>query len=105
MPRFQQSVPYGGNKEEMAAKISGFLIENGYNPAVYKNENVFKQGDGLITAEKYFKFSITPEGFFIEAFVMLFMVKESGIKGFTGIVAKRPLKKIVDKIIAMITAG
>lgn len=100
--RFTRLVHYRGDVNRMAEQIGNFLTANGYFLQHYGNENAFRNGGGMLTACKFFKYSIVPEGFFIEAFVILFGAKESGLDGFTGVAAKKPLKRIVDQVIGMI---
>ena len=101
--RFQILLPFDGDKEAMAQTVHNFLVSKKYHPVVYRTENVYKQGTGMMTAGKYFKFSLVPEGFYIEAFVILFGMKEEYLEGFSGIVSKYPLRKLTEEVIKMIS--
>ena len=104
--RFKKLVNFTGDSQEMSTKIDKFLTDRNYKPQKYGSaETVYRQGEGMMTAGKYFKFTPTNEGILIEAFVILFGVQESGLDGFTCIVSKQPLKKMTEEIIAMIEAG
>lgn len=102
--RFKQVVPYRGDIHIIAQSVSEFLNSRGFFLQTYgDNEDVFRKGSGMMTAGQFIKLSVIPEGVLVEAFVILFGVQESGLDGFTGIVSKAPLKKIVSQVIAMIS--
>lgn len=103
--RFNQFVPFAGDFQAIAQKVAEYLNGKGFFLQPYGNaEDVFRKGSGTLTAGQFIKISVSAEGFLIEAFVILFGVKESGLTGFTGIVSKRPLKKVVGEVISMIAS-
>jgi len=103
--RFKKLVPFSGEFEEMNKRINDFLVSNHYCIENYGNEAVYRSGSRLLVGRKFIKISKESEGILVEAFVNLFGNNESGIDGFVGAVAKKQLKGVVDKVIAMIEGG
>jgi len=102
--RFIKLVNFSGDSYKIGEKIDNVLAANGYVSHKYGEEMVYRNGSGMATAGKFFKYTIKPDGILIEAFVILFGVQESNLEGFTGIVSKKPLKKMVNEIIFMIVS-
>lgn len=100
--RFEQTVLFKGNKEELEIKIKEFLAQKKFNIQEYGSEKVYRKGDGVWVAGQFIKYYFVPNGVKIEAFVILFGTKESNLEGFTGIAAKKPLKKVVNELISLI---
>lgn len=100
--RFKKVVRFSGDFEKMSALINDSLTADDYRVEKYGNETVYRKGSRMMTGRQFFKFSKAPDGVLIEAFVNLFGSNESGIDGFVGAVAKKQLKKTVDKVAAMI---
>jgi len=100
--RFKRFAHFSGDFERMSKLIDDFLISNHFCIENYGDEIVYRRGSRLLIGRKFIKISKAPEGILVEAFVNLFGRNESGIDGFVGITAKKRLKRIVDKVIAMI---
>ncbi len=100
--RFEQTVLFDGNKEELEIKIKEFLAQKKFTLQKYGNENIYRKGDGVWVAGQFIKYYFVPNGVKIEAFVILFGFQESSLEGFTGIFAKKPLKKVVNELIDLI---
>jgi len=100
--RFKRLVRFSGDFEKMNQLINDFLISNHYCIENYGNEVVYRKGSRLLIGRKFIKISRDSEGILVEAFVNLFGSNESGIDGFVGAASKKQLKKVVNKVIAMI---
>jgi len=103
--RFSQVVAFSGNRSEMEDKLIEFLLLSGFKPQTYGDEKVYRKGEGMMTACQMLKYTFVPEGILLEAFVILFGAKESGLTGFTGIIVKKPLKETVIRIIKLIESN
>jgi hypothetical protein len=103
--RFTKTMPFSGDYEQMKSNIERLLNESGYQLQNYGDEKIYRNGNGMFVASKCFKFEQAPEGgILVEAFVII-SGKEHGLDGFVAIAAKKPLKKIVEKVITMIETG
>jgi len=101
--RFQKVVRFSGDFEKLSLHLHELLTENHYYIHSYRYETVYRQGKGILVTARYLKFSKVPGGILVEAFI-LDKSAEVGLVGFLGMAAKRPLKKMVEKLIAHIEA-
>ena len=100
-PRTIIKEKHNKNQEQLEIAIMKILAYEGYQPVVYKGENVFKKGDGFWTAEEYIKTEYSGDDITISGWV-LFYGKERELKGFVGCVPKKDCRKSIDKILAVV---
>jgi len=103
--RFTALINFSGNFEAVSAQINGFLASKGYYSQSYGAETVYRNGSGMMTAGKFIKFSKAPDGILVEAFIIAYGSVELGLKGFTGIIPKKSLKKVVNEVINIIQSA
>ncbi len=89
----------------LTPKITTFLQSNGFALTYYGNEPVWQKGQGFWAASQHILIQYELGAVIVSAFIGAFGSKEMNLKGFVGIVAKKPLKKVVDALEEMIKAN
>lgn len=78
-----------------------FFAKEGFRPAVYKGESVWKKGTGFVTAPQYIKLQYGQGNIHIEAWIKSF--GEHGLDGFYGAIPKSELNSRVHTLINLLT--
>lgn len=82
--------------------INDILTRNGYSLVDYQNGKVWKMGTGIMTAMHYIKVDYYDTYINLYGWVCVgvgsLAGKERDLNGFTAIVPKRSVKKVMDQI-------
>lgn len=108
MARYQNQISSPKSQAELESIVSQFMEAEGFKPAAFKGENVWKKGSGILVAPQYLKTTIADGKVNLEAFVQFAIlpgvfVGEYGIDGLFLAVPKKLLKNRVQKLEAALT--
>lgn len=100
MARHIQEFPLREDPNSSFAAIYYHLLEEGYTYQEINGENVFKKGNGWITAPTFVKVSYSQNTVLLEAWIKLALlpglfVGEYGLGGFVGAAAKGNMKRAI----------
>lgn len=103
MARTIESVPYQGDFKTTKAKIEQMLLQSGFSQTtIGSGETVWKKGTGALTAMQFIKIEYGTNELTISAWVSMgigkFTANEMNLDGLTAIVAKKPLRKLVNQL-------
>lgn len=103
MARYTKVMPVQ-QKETVLPKVRDYLISKGYRETTLDGRPVFQKGDGVWLAPSYVKLTCSGDLVRLEAWVDV-MGGEQDLEGFTGSAVKKPLKKVVTQVEAMLQAA
>lgn len=87
------------NTPNVEATIASILRANKFEPYTYSTgEQVWKNGEGILTASKYIKVEYLGQTLILTAWILNNGVVESKLNGFVGCVPKSIVKKVVSQI-------
>ena len=78
------------------------LEAEGFKEKTTATETYWQQGLGIATAPKYIKVEYGAQEIVISAWVRGFGLMESNLSGFVGIIPKKELQGVVDRLKAII---
>lgn len=101
MPRYQNILPMVDSRENSFEKIRQLLDSKKFKYRTRDGEQVFQKGDGVWVAASFIK--VTYENGFarVEGWIDA-MGAEQNLEGFVGCAAKKPLKKMVEQVEAIL---
>lgn len=102
MARYQRVFPLVDSVENSFSKIHTFLTGKKFRYEVSDGQQVFRKGDGFWTAARFIRVSYEGNFALLEAWVDA-MGSEMDLEGFVGCAAKKPLKKVVNQVEAILT--
>lgn len=96
MSRSRYVLNFQGSPQLVEQKMVSMLAENGFRLKGGPEPNVYQKGVGFLTAPKYIHFEVYEAQLMMEAWVKNFLIFESDLEGFSGIIPKKALKDIVQ---------
>ncbi len=102
MARYQRVFPMTDSAENSFAKVHGLLTGKKFKYENVDGQQVFRKGDGFWAAARFIRISYSGNFVRLEAWVDA-MGSEMDLEGFVGCAAKKPLKKIVAEVEAVLT--
>ena len=100
MARWTVDEPLGQPADFVEFFINDYLTKNGFVKADRKGEEVWKEGDGILTMARFVKYSYQGGILHLEAWVGLF--KENPIKGFMGAYPKKVFRDSLEEMLRLL---
>lgn len=82
--------------------MNDFLGKNGFVLSQWKDEQVFRAGDGVVEGYKYLKWTYFNGMFHLEAWLKGTTGKEMGLDGAWGLLMKKPYKESLEQLFAVL---
>ena len=103
MARFVAEMPTGKPDDMVRFIAEDYLNKEGFKQKIYKGEQVWKKGTGMLTAPQFIKFSTYQGNVHLEAWIKQAIlpgvyVGEMGLNGAYGFAIKKLLKDRVDAL-------
>lgn len=103
MARYQKSIPATLEPDQLFAIAQNFLQSKGYVYQTYHGDNVFRKGEGFLTAPRFIKVSFAPGCVVVEAWIKMtilpgLFIGEFDIHGFYGAATNGPIKEVVKQL-------
>ena len=103
MARFVANMPTGKPDDMVRFIAEDYLNKEGFKQITYKNEVVWKKGNGLVTGPQFIKLETMNGNVHLEAWIKTALlpgvyVGEMGVDGAYGVVLKQALKGRVDTL-------
>ena len=103
MARYQKSIPATLEPDQLFTIAQNFLQSKGYVYQTYHGDNVFRKGEGFLTAPRFIKVSFAPGCVVVEAWIKMVIlpglfVGEFDIHGFVGAATNGPVKEVVKQL-------
>lgn len=103
MARYQKSIPATLDPDQLFTIASNFLTSKGYVYQTYHGDNVFRKGEGFLTAPRFIKVSFAPGCVVVEAWVKMVILPglflgEFSINGAMGCATNGPVKEVVKQL-------
>ncbi len=110
MARYQRSIPFNGDQNQLFNAVSQFLNSKGYVYQTYKKENLFRKGEGFLTAPRFIKVSFASGAVVLEAWIKMVILPglflgEFDIHGFVGAATNGPVKEVVRQLEGMLASA
>ena len=102
MARYEKVLPLVDSRDNTFPLIQSLMTSKGYKYEVVDGENVFRKGDGFWVIARYLKITYAPDVVCIQAWINNTGM-EMGLEGFVGSAAKKPLRKLVDQVEAILS--
>lgn len=102
MARYSKTFPLVDDFRNTYPKICQLLCDAKYQPDSIDGEQVFRKGDGVWVTQSFVKVERKGNTVLLEAWID-FYGADQGLEGFAGSATKKPLKKLVEKIEAVLT--
>lgn len=108
MSRYYNEIQTPYNVQQVSDITSRYLVSEGYKLVDYNGEQVWKKGNGWMTAPSYIKISYINNKVQIEAWIKIALlpfvfVGEMGLNGFFGAIPKGVLKSRVETVIQLLS--
>ncbi|MCH5301129.1 MAG: hypothetical protein J1E56_07410 [Ruminococcus sp.] len=108
MSRYYNEIQTSYNVQQVSDITSRYLVSEGYKLVDYNGEQVWKKGNGWMTAPSYIKISYINNKVQIEAWIKFALlpfvfVGEMGLNGFFGAIPKGVLKSRVETVIQLLS--
>lgn len=100
MGRYIQDYFYNGQIDGVMQSVDSYMQTAGFQPVLFDGENVYKKGNGFLTAPRFFKISYVQGVIRVEAWMKYALlpgvyVGEMDLSGFAGSAVRKPLKDAV----------
>lgn len=100
MGRYIQDYFYNGQIDGVMQSVDSYMQTAGFQPVMFDGENVYKKGNGFLTAPRFFKISYMQGVIRVEAWMKYALlpgvyVGEMDLNGFAGSAVRKPLKDAV----------
>ena len=107
MARYQKSIPTNMDPNQLFTIAQNFLQSKGYTYQTYKGENLFRKGEGFLTAPRFIKVSSAQGCIVVEAWIKMtilpgLFIGEFDINGFYGAATNGPIKEVVRQLEALL---
>lgn len=102
MARYRNILPMVDSQENSFNQIQAYLKSKKFKFRTRNGEQVFQKGDGFWTAARFIKVTYSGNMACVEAWVDV-MGEDQDLEGFSGSAAKKPLKKIVAEVEAILS--
>lgn len=88
--------------EQARSVVNSFMKKNKFKQKNYKGKQIFQKGVGFWTAARYIDVSYEDNGLVhISAWIKPFIIgSEQNLDGVVGIIPKRALKALVEKLVS-----
>ena len=103
MARYEKILPLVDSREKTFEKIYQLMISKGFKYETTDGESLFRKGDGVWVLARYLKITYSASAVRVEAWVDS-MGTEMDLEGFVGSAGKKPLRKIVNQVEAILSA-
>lgn len=80
--------------------MDDFMNKNGFKKKDHKGEEVWQEGDGILTMARFIKYDYTGGRFHLEAWIG--KRKENGLTGFVGALPKKMYRELLEELIRLL---
>lgn len=103
MARYKKSIPATLEPDQLFTIAQNFLQSKGYVYQTYHGDNVFRKGEGFMTAPRFIKVSFAPGCVVLEAWNKMVIlpglfIGEFDIFGLYGAATNGPVKEVVKQL-------
>ncbi len=98
MARVIKKIKLTRSVDETVRIVENILTRHKYKNKLFKGENIWSKGDGVIIVMSCFAFSFSEDEIIIQAWIRDAVTGESDLEGFKAIAVKRKAKAILNEI-------
>ena len=108
MGRYMVDLQVNRPDDQIRQIVTDYMAREGFTYTTYKGEELWKKGVGMMTAPQFMKVNFANGQVHMEAWLKYVLLPgvyfgEMGVTGLYAIAVKKPLKKRVDTLAAILT--
>ncbi len=100
MARWTVDEPLGQPDDFVEFFMNDYLVKNGFRKTIRKGEEVWQEGDGLLTMARFIRYSYGNGILHLEAWIGLF--RENALKGFMGAYPKKVFRDSLEEMLRLL---
>lgn len=102
MSRYTNDLTLNKPADFVQFMMNDYLCKNGFKPAEWKGQPVYRAGDPMLEGYKFMTYQYTNGVLHVEAWLKGMFGGEMGLKGFVGCLQKKPFKQSLEQLYTLL---